>query len=83
MLEADPLDSDALVTFMQSTTKQVGFLKWPLSEDQVWIDFKSILAIIEPPIPSGKRQWQFRLHDETSAMIEGLFGKHQANKELN
>ena len=80
VVEADPLDSDALITFMQSTTKQVGFLKWPLSEDQVWIDFKSILAIIEPPIPSGKRQRQFRLHDETSAMIEGLFAIHQANR---
>ena len=40
MLEADPLDSDALITFIQSTTKQVGFLKWPLSEDHFWIDFK-------------------------------------------
>ena len=34
----------------------------------------------ESPIPSGKGQRQFRLHDETSAMIEGLFAKHQANR---
>ena len=78
-LEADPIESDALITFMQSTTKQVGFLKWPVPADQVWVDFGSILAIIEPPFPSGKTQRQYKLHDETVAMIEGLFAKHQAN----
>lgn len=77
------MDSDALITFMQSTTKQVGFLKWPTPADQVWIDFKSILVTIEPPFPSGKTKRQYKLHDETVAMIEGLFAKQQANKELN
>ena len=80
VLEADRMEKDALITFMQSTTKQFGFLKWPTREDQVWIDFESILATIEPLIPSGKTKRQYKLHDETVAMIEGLFAKHQANK---
>ena len=60
VLEADPIDNDAFIT-MQSTTKQVGFLKWPVPADQVWVDFGSILAIIEPPFPSGKTQRQYKL----------------------
>ena len=71
VLEADPSQQcsqqcsqqsqSTMQSTMQSTTKQVGFLKWPVPADQVWVDFGSILAITEPPFPSGKTQRQYKL----------------------
>ena len=52
-------DNDAHISFMQDSTKQPGFIKWPTPADKLWIQFKSVLAVIEPPIPCGKYQRQY------------------------
>ena len=80
VLEADPIDNDALIT-MQSTTKKVGF-------SEVASSSRSSLGRLW--VYPGHNRTSFPLWKntaavqvETVAMIEGLFAKYQANKELN
>ena len=79
VLAVDLADNDAHISFMQDSTKQPGFIKWPTPADKLWIQFKSVLAVIEPPIPCGKSQRQYKLNGDTVSMIESLFTRHQAN----
>ena len=64
---------------MQDSSKQPGFTKWPTPADKLWIHFKSVLTVFEPPIPCVK----YKLNRDTVSMIENLFARHQANMKLN
>ena len=56
VLAVDLAENDAHISFMHDSTKQAGFIKWPTPADTIWMDFKSVLAVIEPPVPCGKNQ---------------------------
>ena len=79
VLAVNLADNDAHISFMQDSTKQPAFIKRPTPADKLWIQFKSVLAVIEPPIPCGKSQRQYKLIGDTVYMIESLFTCHQAN----
>ena len=65
VLAVDLADNEAHISFMQDSTKQTGFMKWPTPADKLWIQFKSVLAVIEPSIPCGKSQRQYKLNEDT------------------
>lgn len=79
VLPVDLADNNAHISFMQDSTKQPGFIKWTTPANKLWIQFKSVLAIIEPPIPCGKSHQQYKLNGDTVLMIERLLAHHQAN----
>lgn len=79
VLAVDLAENDAHISFMHNSTKQAGFIKWPTPAKKIWMDFKSVLAVIEPPVPCGKTQRQYKLNGDTVSMIESLFDRHQAN----
>lgn len=79
VLEVDLVEKDAQISFMHDARRQGGFLKWPTSPDDLWIDLKSVLAIIEAPSPCGRRQRQYKLNADTVSMVESLFTRHQAD----
>lgn len=56
VLAVDLADNNAHISFMQDSTKQPGFIKWPTPANKLWIQFKSVLAVIEPPIACEKSQ---------------------------
>ena len=65
VLAVDLADNDAHISFMQDSTKQPAFIKRPTPADKLWIQFKSVFAVIEPPIPCGKSQRQYKLIGDT------------------
>lgn len=52
------MNGDTNITFVESFTKEVGFLKKAVTPDELWMNFKSFLAIIElPHWLMGLLQW--------------------------
>ena len=57
VLAVDLAENNAHISFMQDSTKQPGFIKWLTPADKLWIHYKSVLTVIDPPIHcAGKSQ---------------------------
>ena len=72
VLEVNLEDGDANISFLQHFSKCDNTLREPLQPDELWIHFAAVLAVIDPPVPTGKRGRQYKLNKDTVDMIEQL-----------
>ena len=72
VLEVDLEDGDANISFLQHSSKCDDTPREPLQPDERWIYFAAVLAVIDPPVPAGKRGRQYKLNKDTVDMIEQL-----------
>jgi hypothetical protein len=59
-------DKEAYISFMTKVPSRGGKLtfKWPSKKDDLWVEFRNILAIIQPPLPNGRSKRMYSIQDE-------------------
>ena len=51
--------------------------KWPAQKNVLWLERKSILCVIEAPVPVGKTGRAFQFTEATIALIEQRHGSYK------
>ena len=54
--------------------------KWSAQKDVLWLERKSILCVIEAPVPVGKTGRTFKVTEATIELIEQRHGSYKLYK---
>ena len=77
--QIDEQDGKVEVSFMTKDKEKAAAssFKWPAQKNVLWLERKSILCVIEAPVPVGKTGPAFQLPEATIELIEQRHGSYK------
>ena len=66
-------ETEVMINFMCRAGKYDDSFKWPTTKDEIWLNHKNIISIIDEPVPHGKTKRLFKIPKEVIDRLEEGF----------